>query len=551
MKKVFAFVAMFLILVMPMAVAKVQMSTDNSFKKLDKNKYNRAGEDYILNDVVSLMDDPFLKDFLPKGATSYADYYTYGGKYATSNLAKVTGEEIGDTDVNQYMIGSVSVIVVLPESIDGSENWTDEEIANVHNMIIEGANWWTDREPNANLEFNFTFYDRVEIPEEPIENPGISWWIPHSIDALGYIYIPGENNYYDPMHDLINDKRIEQGTDWGFIVFVADSTNDDDGGKFADNYSAFSTYNLDGDNPYLVMTYDNNYFGIENMNNIFAHEMGHIFGAKDEYAQSGCQCNYDGGYLNYVNENCANECLLDEPSIMKYQGLAYEDGLVDIYARGQIGWTDDNENGVLDIVDFEPVVNNYFAGLVGEEFEINGSANSGIVSAINPSYRDSTVNSIEEVEFRVNDNSWITASAIDGAFDDFFEEYVSVYEGISEWGDYVFNVRATDRFDQVTNESNYAEVTYQSMGCEDTDVEDNSKVQGNVINYNGEYGNESDSCILIGSAKYVQQFSCDGNNIISTNTRCFYGCNEGRCLNKPSPRTKYQMTQAIDINELR
>ena len=42
--------------------------------------------------------------------------------------------------------------------------------------------------------------------------------------------------------------------------------------------------------PKLVMQYSNDGWGPDNIDRVFTHESGHIFGCPDEYASSGCNC---------------------------------------------------------------------------------------------------------------------------------------------------------------------------------------------------------------------------------------------------------------------
>ena len=44
------------------------------------------------------------------------------------------------------------------------------------------------------------------------------------------------------------------------------------------------------------MTYDNDNWGISQMNVVTRHEQGHIFYAQDEYSVSGCTCTATSGY---------------------------------------------------------------------------------------------------------------------------------------------------------------------------------------------------------------------------------------------------------------
>ena len=58
--------------------------------------------------------------------------------------------------------------------------------------------------------------------------------------------------------------------------------------------------------PYLVMHYENDGWGPDNLDSVFAHESGHVFGAPDEYAESGCNCGGSHGFFSKPNINCEN-----------------------------------------------------------------------------------------------------------------------------------------------------------------------------------------------------------------------------------------------------
>jgi hypothetical protein len=52
------------------------------------------------------------------------------------------------------------------------------------------------------------------------------------------------------------------------------------------------------------MHYENDGWGPDNIDRVFAHETGHIFGAPDEYQASGCSCGGSFGFFRKPNINC-------------------------------------------------------------------------------------------------------------------------------------------------------------------------------------------------------------------------------------------------------
>jgi hypothetical protein len=73
--------------------------------------------------------------------------------------------------------------------------------------------------------------------------------------------------------------------------------------------------------PYLVMQYDNDGWGPDNLDRVFAHESGHVFGAPDEYRAAGCNCAGSHGFFRQPNLNCEScapgggiECIMKSNS---------------------------------------------------------------------------------------------------------------------------------------------------------------------------------------------------------------------------------------------
>jgi hypothetical protein len=94
------------------------------------------------------------------------------------------------------------------------------------------------------------------------------------------------------------------------------------------------------------MQFDNDGWGPDNIDRVFTHESGHIFGCPDEYASSGCHCDTKFGYLREPNTNCQNcanpfvDCLMASNAWSMCSATPV-----------QLGWRDSDSDGSLDPVD--------------------------------------------------------------------------------------------------------------------------------------------------------------------------------------------------------
>ncbi|MEE9196522.1 MAG: hypothetical protein V3U45_00115, partial [bacterium] len=314
------------------------------------------------------------------------------------------------------MMGSVAVAVILPES-DGSndpnlENWTAAETATVMGEIQAGLSWWASVEANASL----TFIYHTPTPQvvatsyEPISRPGTDegLWINEVMTVLGY----PSGDHFARVRAYDNFLRALHGTDWAFTIFVVDSSVDADG-LFTDGDFAYAY--LGG--PFQVMTYDNDAWGIGLMDLVAAHETGHIFWATDEYDEgptSGFDPGFDdetSGYLD-LQEIWLSECIMDDNTLCVSAGTA-----------GQIGWVDSDSNSAFDILDVPP--------------ETTLTPHADPTNNVTPTYTGTatvdpfpavigtsvTINTIADVEYRVDGGSWSSASALDGAFNETAEAF--------------------------------------------------------------------------------------------------------------------------------
>lgn len=320
---------------------------------------------------------------------------------------------------SDFMIGNVVVAVVFPES-DGSvdpniENWSDERKTQALSQIMAGLDWWTKQNPHSPLSFTFVT-KTVSTRYEPITRPYYdeALWIPDVMSKLGY-----NSNRFTATRNYVNDLRKDYKADWGYVIFVVDSQVDANG-KFADGLFAYAY--LGG--PFLVLTYDNNGYGISNMGVVAAHETGHIFHALDEYAGASGPNDYSSGYFSTVNGNHAYSSVANEPNSIMRGGLRW--GLDD-WVRQMVGWRDSDKNDRDDILDLVPV-----ASITQQSNQSGSSGSTGFTgdAAVSILPRQSnaqgyglTIDNVAKVEYRLKNGDWAQATPMDGVFDSATESF--------------------------------------------------------------------------------------------------------------------------------
>lgn len=355
-------------------------------------------------------------------------------------------------ETSQFMIGSVAVGIILPESngiTDAStENWTEAQRTRIVGEIVNALNWWAEREPAAQLSFVYDDVAAKIAPTavEPISRPYYdqSYWIADTMNAMGFTSASG--SYFEQVRLYNNHLRDTYHTDWAFTIFVVNSDNDADN-RFSDRFFAYAY--LGG--PFMVMTSGNNGYGPENMDAVAAHETGHIFQALDQYSSANQSCTAVAGYLGVQNQNSQLGCALDQPSIMRGQISPYTNKNIDPYAAGQLGWQDANHNSILDPVDVTADVTNvtWAEGSLSNIITFNGSlAQTPLTS---PLYRSILINKFQQVQYRVDSGPWQIVTAADGAFDSHAEDFTFTTDPLPG-GEHTIHLKATDNFGKITEQ---------------------------------------------------------------------------------------------------
>ena len=410
-------------------------------------------------------NDQHIYDFALSNPTEpsinlWDDGYSWGGNYWSGYTGvDENGDGIGDTpyiidsnnvdyyplcsdkslhpsyyETSEYMIGSVAVGVILPESngiVDpNTENWTEIEESKIVTRVTNALDWLKDYNPSASISFSLEVNYRVPTSYEPIDRFYSEYplWVIETIDNLGYRNVL----------DYVNILRNRLKTNWAFILFIVDSSNDADG-CFPEGYDAGAIIG----GPFVIST--TRWINSALLEAILAHEICHLFYATDEYNE----VKEFSGYLNVSDADGA--CCLMTSNARKICEAT----------QGQLGWRDTDEDGIPDIIDRFPEIkfdiNKYqsnggtltFTGFVTETPHLNSNPYSrprwpdwGEVFFRIPKTRKSiTVNTITKVEYRVNNGPWMNATPVDGCFDE-AREYFTLNVSASLIGNYSIDLRA-------------------------------------------------------------------------------------------------------------
>lgn len=238
------------------------------------------------------------------------------------------------TNTSRYMIGTVAIGVII---VDGPANssaaFSAAERTQVEAEVQEGATQLVNLSPpGAHLNFVFDVHT-VTLALDPATVVGEADWRNPAMSQLGYV--AGSPGMYDYIHNLRTTRwpNMCPGPDWGYIAFFT---------KY--NAPWFGYAALGG--PRLVIQYSCDGWGPSQIDCVFAHETGHIFGASDEYGQ--CSTGGSYGYLGVPNNNCEYNNPASIACLMRHNTYSLCQWTI-----GQFGWRDLDSDGTLDPIDLD------------------------------------------------------------------------------------------------------------------------------------------------------------------------------------------------------
>ncbi len=257
---------------------------------------------------------------------------------------------------SEFLLGSVLINVIFPESQVGTENWTDDEISEVMQYLTRGCDelmqhaLWTD----LSFTFNYQDYRRVPVSNEPIEleMEMDGQWISEAMTYLGY----SDEDHLVQVHEFNNATREQHNTEWVFTAFVVDAS--ENGCWAVRDTVAYSYYG----GPLMIIPYPTCELGDSlGFSQFFIREMGHIFWALYEEADANYGCDWTAGYIPYPNKNSrvgGKTCIAPVNCIMNDELIEWPwpnyTMPVCYYSLGQMGLGDANWNSRPDIYEVVP-----------------------------------------------------------------------------------------------------------------------------------------------------------------------------------------------------
>jgi hypothetical protein len=213
-----------------------------------------------------------------------------------------------------YLEGSVAVGIVIVEG-PGALAFTAAERAKVVAEVQNGLGWLATANPLGGISFT---YDIRTVTLSLAAGGGAggdleAYWRDPAMAALGFAAnFSGVTAYVEQLRSTLH-------TRWTYCGFFT---------KYPVQHFAYASIG----GPRLVMDYANDGWGPDNIDRVFAHESGHIFGCPDEYASSGCDCGGAWGRFGVRNGNCEN-CATGTACLMRANDFA-----MCRYTPAHFGW---------------------------------------------------------------------------------------------------------------------------------------------------------------------------------------------------------------------
>lgn len=321
-------------------------------------------------------------------------------------------------DTGEFMLGRIAVTPVLLESngqVDPStENWNKAHIDEVLSNLGQGLEWWQDllatKTSAHSLQWvvDRTYADQpVQTAYEPINRVSNDYalWTQEFLMRIGF---NKSSSLEENMRAFNDSQRQKQNADWSFTIFIVNSQQEADG-TFAQGGSFSRAFAFAGGLFFVTPS--------TRPASTFAHETGHMFWARDEYAGGGSYY-LQRGYYSTQNtngvDNNPDPKFQQAASIMSAGALldtAYTDVISPASTLAMIGWQDSDGDGIFDVLDVPLRLDGVGRiDVTTGNYHFVGQAKVQTLPNRNPSGlgNDITLNKVSRIEARIGEGQWQT-----------------------------------------------------------------------------------------------------------------------------------------------
>ena len=218
------------------------------------------------------------------------------------------------------LTGKIAVAAIIVSG-PGDLAVSDAEKNKIVSEVTAGLQFWTDIAPSsAYLQFQLYHYYCPIYAAERDSCP--SYTACHDVFANPALQFLGYRKGRAGRNKLARNIKEQSNADGAYLSYFS---------KYRQKHFAYAY----AKGP-LYMQYENDGWGPNQIDRVFAHETGHVFYAPDEYGNCGCDnTEYGRGYCTARNGNC-DECAGPLTScIMKNNALNICE-----YTRKHVGWCD-------------------------------------------------------------------------------------------------------------------------------------------------------------------------------------------------------------------
>ena len=211
--------------------------------------------------------------------------------HEVAGSAEVRSAAEAQAPTSSRLTGKVAVGIIIVEGPTNDLKFSAAERLKVVAEVQNGLSWLGSQSSPAGISWVYDI-KVVSLTVKPGPNNETGdqkekRWRDPAMAKLGFgAGMAGVQAYVDKL-------RQTKATNWAYCGFFT---------KYPLGHFAYASIG----GPRLVMAYDNDGWGPDNIDRVFAHETGHIFNAPDEYASSGCNCGGSWGAFGMPNTNCEN-----------------------------------------------------------------------------------------------------------------------------------------------------------------------------------------------------------------------------------------------------